>query len=240
MVSPPRPRPAPALALSDAGSASSSSGSWDLVRELSGPPLRALGELYEPVSPTVAASPWRTRTARRPAWVRRFIIQCSEWAAVLFLIFVSEVLDSARVLSGYPSWSPAASPADPPGPANATMPAAWERRYLRQSESAGLEVLVVSRGTAATWWAVVLPDQSVAEFTTSDRANVKVSPQNGILYTPMPVISEERKGEITRLVEEKKARRSLRRLSGLLSLGVSSELQRLLFVAAAVPATFGR
>ena len=64
------------------------------------------------------------------------------------------------------------------------MPATWDRRYVRESEATGLEVQVVSRGSAGGWWAVVLPDWSVAELEVTQRLATTAQPAVRTLAEP--------------------------------------------------------
>ena len=53
---------------------------------------------------------------------------------------------------------------------------AWERRYYKTGEAAGLELQVLRRGTASGRWAVALPDGSVGEVEISQRKTESRTP----------------------------------------------------------------
>lgn len=91
------------------------------------------------------------------------------------------------------------------------MVAAWARRYYRAGPTIGLEVFLLRKGTATGRWAVTLPDGSIAEIILAQKSTIRSQPNDTILYTGMPVLSEARKAillaEATRQVTDKSIRR---------------------------------
>jgi hypothetical protein len=98
----------------------------------------------------------------------------------------------------YIGWKVTSS-VDIPVRPNVTMPATWERRYYRRGATSGWEVAVIRRGVRPKEWMVVAPDGGVFGLELSHRASCRTSPDGfatPIDFTPLPVLSDERRTQI--------------------------------------------
>jgi hypothetical protein len=76
-----------------------------------------------------------------------------------------------------------------------TMVQAWERRYYKQSDTTGLEVMLVRRASPGKW-VVVLPDRSLRIAPVGGRA-LRTAPDSALIYSPLPVINSAQREELT-------------------------------------------
>jgi hypothetical protein len=185
----------------------------------------ALRDLPSPASSTVCAPQLRRDLIKRP---RSFKTKLLEWVAVLSLILGSEIYD----VSKYQQLN-AVGPE--PG-----MPAAWERRYYRQSTTRGLELHLIVRGSSAGWWVCVSPDGSLGEVEIGHRKTVRSAPEAGVMYTPQPVMSDEMRTEIDTKARELLRVRGLRKLRRFGQSGIATEARRFGSIVASAPLMAGK
>ena len=122
------------------------------------------------------------------------------------------------------------------------MPQVLGRRYYRQSDTHGLEVQIVSKGTEAGWWVAVLPDHSVVEIPLSHKKTISSAPIGGVTYSPMPVLTNDVKQATIRRAQDKVRLNNIKRMRkiGAGGHGHFGELRRFLTILTGLPILSGR
>ena len=69
------------------------------------------------------------------------------------------------------------------------MPSQWDRRYYRQSETAGLELLLLRRTGVRGQWICVRPDNSIAKVNLQRKGTVAVHPLAPVTYVPASALA---------------------------------------------------
>jgi hypothetical protein len=90
---------------------------------------------------------------------------------------------------------------EPPPPALPQMPSPWDRRYVKESDSVGWEVLLVKRLAGRGQWAGVKPDLGIGIVDLNARGHVTTMPAAGVRYLPAPVLGDAQKQLITAQVD---------------------------------------
>ena len=75
------------------------------------------------------------------------------------------------------------------------MPAAWEKRYVKTCNDAGLEVALLKKLRNGRW-AVLSPAGEVLAMDLGARAGTRTVPVENVAYQPLPVLTEDRKAQI--------------------------------------------
>ena len=192
------------------------------------PPLDLAAQVPSPASSTVCSQGARKRLA---AGHRKRNTKLWEWIGVIALIGGAELYDSSlNTFNEAPIYKEAG---------HLDMPQPWDRRYLKYGGASGYEILLVRRGSRAGRWAAVLPNGDLGEIELNQRRILKAAPEAGIAYTPMPVLTEERRTEIDTEVARLLAAGMLRQLRRE-GAGFGTELRRFGAVFSSLPVLCGR
>jgi hypothetical protein len=114
-----------------------------------------------------------------------WMVGCAVWSKVIYVSFVFLFAELGQLQERSLETVP--------------MPAQWEKRYVKTSGDAGLEVALVKRLPDGRW-AALLPDGGVKGLALRQPSVVRTQPADGILYTPLPVLSDLRKQQVSDMV----------------------------------------
>ena len=72
-------------------------------------------------------------------------------------------------------------------------PTAWERRYVRLSNSRAQEVALVRRGNRAGWWIAVFPDRTLKQVRITDKKTLMTQMPAQVYTAPLGVLTQGEK-----------------------------------------------